>query len=154
MTESSIHIQPTPGAGRKKLEVFVGKWNTKGQTKAGSNGEALLITGTDSYEWLPGGFFLVHRWDVRMGSEESKGIEIIGYDEKTKAYPTYSFDNQGNTGTYQASVRDGVWAFRARSERATVTISEDGHTITANWERLNDGMNWQPWMELKLRRAT
>ena len=50
MTVSSIHTKLTPGAGHKKLDVFVGKWNTKGQTKAGPNGEALLITGIDTYE--------------------------------------------------------------------------------------------------------
>ena len=153
MTDNNTHTTPRPGAGHKKLNRFVGAWHTKGQTKVGANGEALLITGTDTYEWLPGGFFLVHRWDVRMGSEESKGIEIIGYDDKTKAYPTYSFDNQGNTGTYQASTRDGVWTFRSRSERATVVMSDDGNTIIANWEHLTDGINWQPWMEVKLQRA-
>lgn len=150
---SAIKSNIKPGAGHRKLDVFVGKWNTRGQTKASADGEALIITGSDSYEWLPGGFFLVHHWDVRMGSEESKGIEIIGYDERTKAYPTWSFDSQGNTGTYQASTRDGVWAFRARSERATVVVSEDGNTITARWEQLAEGMNWQPWMEVKLKRV-
>jgi Protein of unknown function (DUF1579). len=153
MTDSNTPTQIKPGAGHKRLQVFVGKWNTKGQTKAGAGGEAMIITGTDSYEWLPGGFFLLHQWEVRIGSEESKGIEVIGYDEKTRSYPTYSFDNQGNIGTYQASIHDGKWAFRSRSERATVQFSEDGNTITANWEHL-DGLNWQPWMEVKLKKAS
>src|ERR1700754_3381886 len=148
MTEYKTPTQFKPGAGHKRLDVFVGKWNTRGQTKAGNEGPAMIITGTDSYEWMPGGFFLVHQWHVRIGSEESRGMEVIGYNAKTRSYPTYSFDDQGNICTYQASEYEGKWAFRSRSERATVEISEDGTTITANWEQLTDGLNWQPWMEV------
>lgn len=54
----------------------------------------------DTYEWLPGGFFLIHRVDGRMGEAEVTAIEIIGFDASIQAYLTRSFDNQGNAGTY------------------------------------------------------
>jgi len=39
------------------------------------------ITGTDIYEWLPGGFFLLHRVDVVIGEQAVRAIELIGeYD--------------------------------------------------------------------------
>jgi len=39
------------------------------------------ITGTDIYEWLPGGFFLLHHVDVVIGEQAVRAIELIGeYD--------------------------------------------------------------------------
>jgi hypothetical protein len=145
--------KPAPGAGYQKLNAFVGRWSRRGQTTM-TSGEAMIITGTDCYQWLPGGYFVLHQWDVRVGSQESKGIEVIGYDEKTRSYPTYSFDSLGNMGAYQASIREDVWAFRSRSQRATVVFSDNGDTITLNWEHLVDGINWEPAMEIKLKRAS
>ena len=141
------------GPEHEPLNVFVGKWNTKGRTRAGPSGPAARITAVDTYEWFPGGFFLVHHVDARIGHDEIKVIEIIGYDASTQMYSTRSFDSQGNSGTYQARVRDGVWTFTGESERATVVVSDDGNTMTANWERSDDGSTWLPWMDVELTRA-
>lgn len=32
-----------------------------------------METSDESYEWLDGGFFLVHRWDARAGSAVFRG---------------------------------------------------------------------------------
>ena len=133
-----------PGPEHELLNVFVGKWSTQGQTEPGPSAPAVEIVGTDTYEWLEGGFFLIHRVDVRIGDEHVHAIEIIGYDAASKAYPMRSFDSQGNAGTYQATVRDGVWTFTGESERATVVASDAGNTLTAKWERKSDGSNGYP----------
>ena len=60
------------------------------------------VEGTDVYEWLPGGFFLVHHVDVVVGDQPVQAIEIIG-----RAY-----DNLGNVTAMRARVDDdGVWTF-------------------------------------------
>jgi hypothetical protein len=101
----------------KHLESFVGKWNTQGEIKASPYGPAGKIIGTDTYEWLPGGFFLVHRVDVRMGDQKNESIEIIGYDASRKTYPMHSFDSQGNHILVQASVVGYTWTFTGESMR-------------------------------------
>jgi hypothetical protein len=37
--------------------------------------------------------------------------------------------------------------------RSTLTIAEDGRSMTALWERSEDGANWQPWMEILFTRS-
>jgi hypothetical protein len=89
-TNDNIQTQqqlPQPNPDLKGLDRLVGTWNTKGEIKASPYGPAGKIIGTDTYEWLPGGFFLVHRVDVRMGDQKNESIEIIGYDALSKTYP-------------------------------------------------------------------
>lgn len=151
---TNLEQPSTPGPEHRRLDVFVGTWNTKGRTRASGSEPAIEIVGTDSYEWLPGGFFLIHRVDVHMGSEKVDALEIIGYDVASQSYPTRFFDSQGNTGTYEASVRDGIWTFATDSTRATVTVGSDGHSMTIHWERVaGDDQAWVPWMDLELTRA-
>jgi len=150
MTKSNMQQSRIPDPALKRLDIFVGRWNTDGQTWATPSGPAVRINGTDTYEWLPGGFFLLHRVDVCIGDEEIKTIEIIGYDALSQTFPMHYFDNQGNSGTYQASVRDGIWTFVGESERSRVVFSDGGNAITASWEYSGDGLNWLPLMEVKL----
>jgi hypothetical protein len=54
-----------------------------------------------------------------------------------------------------ARVRDdGVWTFTGASERATLTIGDDGTTMTARWERSDDGSTWRHWMEMTFTKAS
>jgi hypothetical protein len=134
----------------KALQVFAGKWQTAGRTFGGDFGPAVEISGIDTYEWLAGGYFLIHRVDVNIGRDKVEGIEIIGYDERTQSYPIYAFDNQGNSSRYEAQMEKGQWKFIGESERALVKIDAD--IIRASWERLSNGSEWLPWMEVTLKR--
>ncbi len=149
---------PQPGPGHKRLHVFVGNWNTEGEAKLDPAGPALRIKGTDSYEWLPGEFFLIHRWDVRIGEEQTSGIEIIGYDDASDTYPMQSFDNQGRTDILTGSVKQGEWTYEGQSGvktiRCTLAFSDADNTITGKWEQSGDGTTWIPWMNVKLARVT
>jgi hypothetical protein len=146
----------TPDPETRRLEVLVGRWNSEGRTVPGPSDPAITITGTDTYEWLAGGFFLVHRVDVQVGGEQVVVIELIGpYDAADRSYPMRSFDSQGNFATMTARVRDdGVWTFTGASERATLTIGDDGTTMTAKWERSDDGSSWRHWMDMWFTRAS
>lgn len=144
---------PKPEPALKHLDAFVGKWNTEGEIKASPHGPAGKIIGTDTYEWFPGGFFLVHRVDVRIGDQKNESIEIIGYDASYQTYPMHSFDNLGNSVVMQASVQGGTWSFTGETMRFTGRFSDDGKNILGKWEYLGDGTNWLPWMDVKLTKA-
>jgi hypothetical protein len=141
---------PRPGPEHERLGVFIGTWRTSGRTVPGPSGPALDIVGTDTYEWLPGRFFVVHRVDVRLGGERMQAIEIIGYDASSGAYTTRSFDSTGNRGAYRVTVRERVWTFAGETERATATVDADGDAISVRWERARNGSAWCPWMDLEL----
>jgi Protein of unknown function (DUF1579) len=150
MENDTTNHQQRPGREHKRLEVFVGKWKTEGLTRATESIPSTKIKGTDTYEWLEGGFFLIHHVDVNMGDEKVRAIEIVGYDDASNKYPMKFFDSLGNSGAYMASVEDGVWNFTGNSERATVRFSEDGNIMTVQWEQQVDNSKWEPWMDMKL----
>ena len=141
-----------PSSKHKLLDAFVGKWSTEGQIHESPLCPAGKIQGTDTYEWFPGGFFLLHHVDVRMGEQQTKVVEIIGYDTSGKTYPMHSFDNQGNHAVMQARVEGNTWTFIGESMRFTGAFSTDGNTITGKWELFNDG-KWLHWMDVKLTKA-
>jgi Protein of unknown function (DUF1579) len=155
--DSPVPAQPaTPSAETRRLDALVGRWQSEGRTVAGPAEPAVTIKGTDTYEWLAGGFFLVHRVDVRMDGERVELIEMIGpHDPAAGTYPMRSFDNQGNFLTMTARVDDdGVWTFTGDSERATLTVGADGTTMTARWERSEDGASWRHWMDMRFTRSS
>lgn len=150
MTSDDKKQPPKPGKEQEHLQVFVGKWKTEGTCWEHPNGPAIPVRAVDSYEWLPGKFFLIHRWEANIGENENSGIEIIGFDESTGIYFMNSYDNLGNRAVMEASFQNNTWAFLGESERCQVIFKDGGRIMNGSWERTNDGANWVPWMEVKL----
>ena len=64
--------------GRKpdnRLHTIAGRCHTSGHVIAEPK---IPVVGTDTYEVLPGGYFLVHHVDVTVGERPVRAIEIIG----------------------------------------------------------------------------
>ena len=139
---------PAPVPGLKKLDVFVGTWHVEGeaydQEVPGDPGATAKWVSDETYEWLPGGFFLVHRWDARVGAQEFTGIEVIGYDDATDTYFSQLFDNLGNRLEYSVKSEADTWIFTGLKTRATVRERIDGSTMEWNWEGKTEGQDWQP----------
>jgi Protein of unknown function (DUF1579) len=141
-------IAPSPEC--RNLHLFVGKWNTEGETRASEDTPATKVAFVDTYEWLPGKFFLVHRADGQIGNEELSTIEFIGYDASSQMYSCHSFDSHGNADLFQANLRDRTWTIEGESARFTGLFSNTGNILTGQWEQSSDGLNWLPWMDVKL----
>jgi uncharacterized protein DUF1579 len=157
---------PVPSREIQRLGALVGRWRSEGYIV----GEVPIpITGTDIYEWLPGGFFLVHHVDVVIGGQPVQAIELIEYDPTTDSFIGRAYDNQGNITIMRAKVDEqGVWTFTGGGDvaavarpstaaaveavRSTLTVSPDRTTMTARWERCDDGKTWQPWMDMTFTR--
>jgi len=140
----------------ERLAVLVGRWKTEGWTREEPGAPAARIDATDTYEWLPGGFALLHSVDARVGEQEVEGAEIIGYDPGRGSYVTQYFGSDGPT-AYEASLTEAegtlVWAMRSESTRFTGRFSPDREVITGHWERLEDGATRVPWMDITLTKA-
>jgi hypothetical protein len=145
---------PRPGPEHERLSPFVGRWKTAGEVLASASSPALEIAGIDEYEWMPGGFFLLHRVDVRIGTERVQALEIIGWDAERGRYFMRSFDSQGGTAEMHASVGDdGTWKFTGDAERFTGTFSDGGQTLSGRWER-RESDAWLPWMDVHLTKSS
>jgi hypothetical protein len=155
MTTSSKPQIPTPTLNPtlKRLGVFVGKWTGEGQFKEGATGaENAPITTEETYEWLPGGFFLVFRGGLDFG-DKLEALRVIGYDTANKTYTMHAFDSTGFARVYQGNVRDNVWHFKGEAERVTMTLSDNDKVMEIYWERLEDGKQWVPLCEYKETKA-
>jgi hypothetical protein len=148
--------QVTGGKARapelERLEVFIGRWITDGQTMASPEADATQIVASDVYQWLPGGHFVMHPAYGRMGSVEVGGLEVIGYDSATGNYRTQFFDSQGNIITETLSYRDGTWTWQGEHARCTGVFTEAGKVLTARHEHSDDGIHWAPSMTVTLRK--
>jgi hypothetical protein len=158
---------PAPGPEIQRLGALVGRWRSEGHIVGD---DPVPISGTDIYEWLPGGFFLVHHVDVVIGEQQVQALELIGpYDPATDTFTARSYDNLGDVMVMQATVDDqGVWRFTGGGDvaavarpaaadasaavRSTLTVSSDRSGMTARWERSDDGASWQPWMDMTFTR--
>lgn len=133
--------------GHQQLEIFAGKWHTTGRTVDG-----VEVNATDVYEWLPGGYFLLHQWHALMGENVSRGIEILGYDAEKQVFSSRFYDDQGNTDTYHITNEGNTWRFERKNERATIDVEENGNRLKVQWETSSDDENWKPWMHVELRK--
>lgn len=79
-------VKPHPAL--RALEFMVGMWDLNGRDFT-TNEE---IRGQSTFEWLEGGFFLVHRYHFDYAGRPF--IEYIGYEEKSGHLRTHVFGSQ------------------------------------------------------------
>lgn len=130
----------------QKLQVFVGKWNMEGQQYEGLYGPTAKIIAVQTYEWLEGGVFLIHRLRGNVGEQKIALIEIMGYDETIQQYPIHSFYNDGKTIEWESSEKNDTWTLTGHSQaegkilkvRCITVLSNSGSTMTGKWEQSDD----------------
>lgn len=113
----------------KKLESLVGKWHI--ETNIGMEGYA-------AFEWMEGGFFMIQRFEFKIGDGNLKGIEYIGFDEDTQTLRSHMMDITGSNFTYTWDiVDDEMWYWFGEKGSDTFShgkFSEDGNTVTGSWK--------------------
>jgi hypothetical protein len=155
-------MHDNPGPAHERLWSIAGDWATDGHVVGDP---PVPVRGTDIYEVLAGGYFLVHRVDVTVGDQEVQAVEVIGEPTSDgNGFLARSFDNEGNAEVMRVTVDDeGVFRFTGGPEiaaaaqptdaatarvRSTLRVAADRGSMTALWERSEDGRSWQPWMHI------
>ena len=136
----------------RALSIFVGTWNTEGEIAATPDRAASKLLATDIYEWLPGGQFLMHRVDARMGDAVSRSIEIYAYDSDKNAFRSRSYDDRGMSEEFDADLAGRKWTITGANLRFSGQFSEDTNALTGRWER-RAGNEWARLMDIRLTRA-
>jgi hypothetical protein len=124
-----------------------------------------LSRGPTFYEVVPGGHFLLRRVDVSVGDQQVQAIEVIGEPDGHGGYLARSFDTEGNTEVMQLTIDDeGVFHFTGGGDiaptaqphgaptariRSTLTIASGRESMTAQWERSEDGTTWYSGMNIR-----
>lgn len=141
------------GIGHAQLNKFVGSWHTTGKIPATETQPEIQVAGTDTYEWLPGNFFLLHKAAVLIGNDTSETFEIIGADNTTNVVTMRYYNNKGETGSMTATCVHEVWTFSDDTLRFTGGFKNQDQEFSGIWEQLGDDGTWRLFMEIKLIKA-
>ncbi len=135
--EMSVQQQtPRPNPDLKSFNILVGTWKVSDPSGKGA------ISGAETYEWMEGGFFLMHRFDFEHNGHKVRGIEIIGHEHEFGAEPgneikSRVYDTRGNTLDYVYEVDKGtltIWGGQKGSPAYFKgKFSDDGNTCTGGW---------------------
>jgi hypothetical protein len=135
MTKTSSH-----NPALRQLEVLVGDWEMELSNAAFLPGPSDTVKGRISFEWLENGAFL----SMRMGDD---ALWLISRDDSSPDYKMFYYDARSVSRVYEMSFSENVWKMWRESpnfsQRYEGKISQDGNSITATWEKSNDGINWQ-----------
>jgi hypothetical protein len=122
---------PTPDPALKRLEPLVGKWNLTGRTFDSAEDN---IFGWNTFEWLPGGFFLESRGEIDFKGSKIRSLEIIGYDPASQTFPSTVYsDMSGTAFPYKWNVEGNTVTHWTDRSKYTGTLSEDGKTLMGGW---------------------
>jgi len=122
---------PTPNPDLASLNRLVGTWDIGGDA-----------SGRVTYEWLPGGFFLLQHYCLTLFGHTVEGIEVIGHDqpfgqEPSKDIRSRAYDNSGSTLDYVYELEGDVltiWGGQRGSQSYfSGTFSKDGNTNAGEW---------------------
>jgi hypothetical protein len=128
-------VEPYPDL--KTLDRLVGTWTMSDPTGKGE------LTGTVSFEWLDGGFFLIQRVDLDQNGHRTRGIEVIGHErpfgvtEPSEDIKSRFYSDTGDTLDYVYEVTAEtltIWGGEKGSPAYYKgTFSADGDTIDGGW---------------------
>ena len=152
-----VSATETPAEPLDRLAPLIGRWRTTGREWDATGTEVRTIDGTDAYEWMEGGRWVVHRVDVRLGDETTRALEMIGTAvEREVDYVLRAFDGGGAFDMMRARWDDDALRIDGDGVRATFRLPGTGgqgdDAMEARWERQFEGGDWWPWMELRFRR--
>jgi hypothetical protein len=136
MTKDQGNTQglPQPAApppALRRLDVLIGTWDMTGRTL---DSEVDNITGWNTFEWLPGGFFLKSTGEINFKGELIQSLEIIGYDPSSQTFPSHVYSNMdGSVLPYHWNVEGNIVTHSDESSKYTGTLSKDGNTLSGGW---------------------
>lgn len=152
MTDDSTYTQaktpsPQPNPALKPLEGLAGDWEMELSNASFLPRPSDRVKGGPVLiEWVQDGAFLA----MRMGDKSSgppQALWLISRDDSTPNYTVLYYDARSVSRVYEMSFSEGVWKMWREApgfwQRYEGTVSKDGKTITAHWEKSSDGSRWE-----------
>ena len=148
-----------PGPEVKKLDYFIGTWNTEATIAQGPWGMGGKFSSTETSEWMPGKFFVETHSDFKMPPEvggEGQAVGFMGYDSDANTYTSDRFDSQGRRQNSKGTVSGDTWTWTSSANYAGQDIQQKltiktvpPASYTLKFEISMDGKDWIAFMEGK-----
>jgi hypothetical protein len=146
-----------PSEELRRLEPLVGDWDVAGYAEESLAGPACAVESHESFEWLDGGYFLVHRYETHFGDQPvQRGVMYWGFDELSMRFRLIFFSNNGPFTTegnvYSGELRAAAIVCTGPA-RFTMALDEEGNIAMGAdqrfeiaWELRDAEDRWRPWM--------
>ncbi|MVN88673.1 hypothetical protein GO986_18205 [Deinococcus sp. HMF7620] len=93
-------LPQSPHPALRQLLPLVGTWQISGPE----------VSGTVTYAWMEGGFFLIQTFDLHQGGGHQKGVAYTGFDPDTQTLRSRLMGTDGSNYTYTYQVEEaGFW---------------------------------------------
>lgn len=142
-----------PNPGLEAFTSLIGTWATVGHHPMVPG---TTFHGRTSFDWHEGGAFVVMRSEIDE-PEIPSGIAIFGNDDEAKTLSMLYFDERKVARRYEARWESRVlrwWRTTPQfSQRFTITIADDAHTMRGAGEMSRDGGPWSGDLELNYTRT-
>ena len=146
---------PKPAPEVKRLQYFVGTWNTAFDMKPGPMGPGGKMTGVERTEMMKGGFYLTSHVDGRGFMGEFKELSVIGYDPEEKVYTLNAFNSFGEHLRAKGTVQGDTWTWTAdinmagKPMKTRFTLKEVSPTSYTGKLEIETDSGWTTAMEGK-----
>jgi hypothetical protein len=130
------------------FKKLIGKWRTEGRILESDKNPERKITGTDTYHFILGGFFILHKADVLMGNVKSETYEVIGLDKSNDQATLQHYNNQGSSGKMTGTLKNGELRINGDGLRFKGLFNDNDKKIEGTWEKLADEKNWVEFLKM------
>jgi hypothetical protein len=129
---------------------LVGLWKTTGNIKSGQGNVKLI--GTDSYELILNGNYILHKADVKMGNDRSETLEIIKLDNSFEKSIMQYFNTKGEDGIMCSSIINNEFKIEGNGLKFNGIINEENTKISGKWYIQIENEEWKDFIDLNLER--
>lgn len=122
-----------PHDALQRLQKLTGQWMLTGRSLHADEDD---ISGTATFEWILGGFYLLYRSQMNMQSQgfDIQSWAIIGYDPDTDLFPELVYTNMGSAPlSYTWQIKGDEATHWTEGSKYTGRFSEDGTILDGGW---------------------
>ena len=127
---------------------LIGIWKTTGKISVGN--ETRKLNGTDCYEFILDGNYILHKADVLMGNENNETFEIITLGNTADIARMQYFNSKGESGIMTSEINNNGFKIEGNGLKFSGTINDKNSEIVGNWYLQTENNDWVPFIELKL----
>lgn len=137
-------------ASKSVFNRLIGTWKTSGLISSAN--ETLTLIGTDTYELVLDGKFVLHKANVIMGDAKSETIEMINLTDHPIVPNMHYFNSHGNVGVMTGKIVGNNYSIEGNGIKFKGTINEENSEIVGKWFLQSEDKSWSEYIDLKLER--
>ena len=129
---------------------LIGVWKTEGTILNAKENSSLV--GTDSYELILDGNFILHKADVKMGNKKSETFELISVDNSNERGKMQYYNSKAERGEMTCSLINNDFNIEGDKLKFEGIINDENTTLVGIWQIQSENGEWTDFIKLKLSR--